>query len=149
MTDDARLRPGPGRPPWGGPPPPPPEKLEALAGQETELIALCRSLGRRYRKLTAALAPVERESRRRRERLERQWFFRQGDRPPRPVPGPESGGCSGLREAWLRCVRLEEEYAALADNAPDREQKQFFTALRRSAGESRRRLRELLDRWMG
>ena len=71
MTDDARLRPGPGRPPWGGPPPPPPEKLEALAGQETELIALCRSLGRRYRKLTAALAPVERESRRRRERLER------------------------------------------------------------------------------
>ena len=43
----------------------------------------------------------------------------------------------------------EEEYAGLADNAPDREQRRFFALQSRSAGESRRRLRELLDRWLG
>ncbi|MBQ3277332.1 MAG: hypothetical protein IJH47_09845 [Oscillospiraceae bacterium] len=157
--DTARMRrvlerisapaPPPPRPGPGGPPPPPPEKPDALLDGEGQLLDLCREMRARSRALGRELTGVERASRRRREQLERRWFLDHGDRPPRPILPTERrrpGVSALLGEAWRQCGWLEKRYDELARNAPDREQRRLFAALGRSAGESRRQLRFLMER---
>ena len=141
--------PPPPTPGPGNPPPPPPDRLDALLEGETKLLELCREMRAGGRALGRELTGVERASRRRREELERAWFLDHGDRPP-PPPMPRERRRPGisalLRTAWQQCAGLERQYGELARNAPDREQRRLFAALGRSAGESRRRLRALLER---
>lgn len=152
MVDTERMRRvlkriGP-KPP--GPPPPPPGG--DFLRLEEELTSLCRRTMAGSRGGRETLRRVIQASVQRQRELRREYYREQGRMAPPPLPPhgppPGEGPLSLIRRAWLVAGELEEGYGHAAEAERNRERKQLFLRLERSAGESRRQLRRLLDRGM-
>ena len=133
-------------------PPPPPPNREFLRREE-ELSSLSRQAMAGSRGGRETLRRVIQDSEQRQRELRREHFRERGQMsPPLPPPPPRpphgEGPFSLVRRAWLTAGELEEGYGNAAETERRRERKQFYRRLERSAGESRRQLRRLLDRGM-